>query len=122
MTSLINTLRTIPASEAEGTFDVYNQDQASVEGNEITNEQVEMARAKRWKPQKFANGAWVEIGGGLYGDVNCDGSVNAADVTALYNFILNGDRTYFNTSDVNNDNAVNAGDVTAVYNIILGQN
>ena len=56
------------------------------------------------------------------GDVNGDGSVNAADVTALYNYILNGDTTYLSTSDVNNDNAVNAGDVTAVYNIILGQN
>ena len=28
------------------------------------------------------------------GDVNCDGSVNAADVTALYNYILNGDETF----------------------------
>ncbi len=54
------------------------------------------------------------------GDVNCDGSVNAADVTALYNYILNGDETYIATSDVNNDGAINAGDVTAVYNIILG--
>ena len=58
----------------------------------------------------------------IHGDVNGDGSVNAADVTALYNYILNGDETYLSTSDVNNDNAVNAGDVTAVYNIILGQN
>lgn len=56
----------------------------------------------------------------LVGDVNSDGSVNAADVTALYNYILNGDMTYYSTSDVNNDDAVNAGDVTAVYNIILG--
>ena len=56
----------------------------------------------------------------MTGDVNCDGSVNAADVTALYNYILNGDTTYLATSDVNNDGAVNAGDVTAVYNIILG--
>ena len=58
--------------------------------------------------------------GSLYGDVNNDGSVNAADVTALYNYILNGDQTYLANSDVNNDNAVNAGDVTAVYNVILG--
>ena len=66
----------------------------------------------------------TNLGGsvGIHGDVNCDGSVNAADVTALYNYILNGDETYLSTSDVNNDNAVNAGDVTAVYNIILGQN
>ena len=57
---------------------------------------------------------------GITGDVNGDGSVNAADVTALYNYILNGDETYLSTSDVNNDDAINAGDVTAVYNIILG--
>ena len=67
---------------------------------------------------------WQDFGdmdeNALVGDVNCDGSVNAADVTALYNFILNGDETYLSTSDVNNDDAVNAGDVTAVYNIILG--
>ena len=56
------------------------------------------------------------------GDVNSDGSVNAADVTALHNYILNGDQTYIATSDVNKDGAVNAGDVTAVYNIILGNN
>lgn len=58
----------------------------------------------------------------IYGDVNLDGSVNAADVTALYNYILNGDETFIATSDVNGDGAVNAGDVTAVYNIILGNN
>lgn len=52
-------------------------------------------------------------------DVNGDGSVNAADVTALYNYILNGDATYLPTSDVNGDGSVNAGDVTAVYNMIL---
>lgn len=65
---------------------------------------------------------WITISkiSAILGDVNCDGSVNAADVTALYNYILNGDTTYLSTSDVNKDNAVNAGDVTAVYNIILG--
>lgn len=62
----------------------------------------------------------IDEGSSLMGDVNSDGSVNAADVTALYNYILNGDQTYLANSDVNNDGAVNAGDVTAVYNIILG--
>jgi len=59
-------------------------------------------------------------GGGIVGDVNADGSVNASDVTALYNFILNGNTTFIDNSDVNNDGSVNASDVTAVYNIILG--
>ena len=53
-------------------------------------------------------------------DVNQDGSVNAADITALYGFILNGITTYEATSDVNDDNYINAADVTAVYKKILG--
>lgn len=56
----------------------------------------------------------------VVGDVNCDGVVNAADVTALYNYILNGDKKFEATSDVNGDNVINAADVTFVYNIILG--
>lgn len=56
---------------------------------------------------------------GIKGDVNCDGSVNAADVTALYNYILNGDNTFITSSDVNGDGNINAADVTSVYNIIL---
>lgn len=55
-------------------------------------------------------------------DVNCDSVINAADITALYNYILNGDDTFLATSDVNGDNVVNAGDVTTVYNYILGYN
>jgi hypothetical protein len=57
--------------------------------------------------------------GTLVGDVNVDGSVNAADVTALYGFILNNITTYEATSDVNGDHSINAADVTAVYKIIL---
>jgi len=55
----------------------------------------------------------------IVGDVNCDGVVNAADVTALYGYILMDNRTYESTSDVNGDGSINATDVTAVYNIIL---
>lgn len=54
------------------------------------------------------------------GDVNGDTYVNAADVTAIYNYILNGDKTYKSSSDMNGDGVINAGDVTTVYNIILG--
>jgi len=53
------------------------------------------------------------------GDVNGDGAVNASDVTAIYNYILNGDTSNVATSDVNGDGSINASDVTAVYSIIL---
>jgi hypothetical protein len=58
----------------------------------------------------------------LMGDVNGDGSVTAADITALYNYLLNGDMTYFDRSDVNGDGNITSADVTAVYNILLGNN
>ncbi len=56
----------------------------------------------------------------IVGDVNCDGSVTAADVTALYDFILLGDETFIDTADVDHDGAITSADVTAVYSIILG--
>lgn len=52
-------------------------------------------------------------------DVNGDDVVNAADVTALYNWILNNDASALVNGDVNGDGVINAGDVTTVYNKIL---
>lgn len=54
------------------------------------------------------------------GDVNGDGNVTAADITALYNYLLNSDETYLSTSDVNGDGNITSADITAVYNILLG--
>lgn len=53
------------------------------------------------------------------GDVNGDGTVTAADITALYSFLLNNDVTNLINGDQNNDGNITAGDVTAVYNILL---
>lgn len=56
----------------------------------------------------------------IYGDVNCDGYVTSADITAVYNYLLNGDETYINTDDVNGDGFITSTDITAIYNILLG--
>ncbi len=55
------------------------------------------------------------------GDVNCDGDVTAADVTALYQYLLLGDTTFIATSDVNSDGQITSADVTAIYSILLGE-
>ena len=57
---------------------------------------------------------------GVTGDVDCDGSVTSSDITALYNYLLNGDMTYIATSDVDGDGSITSADVTAVYEILLG--
>ena len=56
----------------------------------------------------------------LQGDVNGDGEVNTADVSAIYTEILNPTLTYFNSAcDINGDREINAADVSALYEIIL---
>ena len=57
---------------------------------------------------------------GVTGDVNNDGFVTSADVTMLYNYLLNNDESFLATSDVNGDGFITSADVTAVYNILLG--
>ncbi len=52
------------------------------------------------------------------GDVNGDGIVSGADVTALYNVLLDNAEVAGN-ADVNNDGVVSGADVTALYNLLL---
>ncbi|MCR5130945.1 MAG: carbohydrate-binding domain-containing protein [Prevotella sp.] len=56
------------------------------------------------------------------GDINNDGSITIADVTALVNIIL-GKTTDYETdvADVNQDGSVTIADVTQLVNIILGK-
>lgn len=56
----------------------------------------------------------------LNGDVDGDGAVTSADVTALYNFLLNNDSSSIANGDVDGDGNITSADVTYVYNILLG--
>ena len=59
-------------------------------------------------------------GSGVYGDVNGDGIVTAADVTAIYDWLLNNDASNLINGDVNGDGLITSADVTAIYDILLG--
>lgn len=54
------------------------------------------------------------------GDVNGDGSVTSADITALYNYLLNSDTSNIVNGDQNSDGNITSSDITWVYNILLG--
>ncbi len=54
------------------------------------------------------------------GDVNGDNDVTVADVTAIYNYLLNNDQTFVATSDVDGDGSITVADVTFICNILLG--
>lgn len=57
----------------------------------------------------------------LLGDVNDDGIVNIADVTALIDYLLgSGNDINLKNSDVNQDETINIADVTALIDMLLG--
>ncbi len=87
--------KVIPLRVPSGSYDAYNS-------------------AEQWK------NFWVTNADGVFGDVDQDGTVTAADITALYNYLLDGDETFLATSDVDGDGYVTAADITVIYNILTG--
>ena len=78
-----------------------------------------LAKYKNTMPWKlFFN--IVQIDGTIPGDVNGDGNVTAADITALYDYLLNNDATNIVNGDQNGDGNITAADVTRVYDVMLG--
>lgn len=57
---------------------------------------------------------------GVDGDVNGDGFVTSADITALYSFLLSGDDSDIVNGDQDKDGSITSGDVTYVYSILMG--
>lgn len=57
----------------------------------------------------------------MIGDVNMDGAVNIADVTALIDHLLGSSVSQFDAvaADVNNDSVINIADVTALIDMLL---
>ena len=58
---------------------------------------------------------------GQMGDVNNNGTINVADVTALINYVLshNDEGIYLPNCDVNGDSLITIGDVTMLINYVL---
>ena len=54
------------------------------------------------------------------GDVNGDGEITSADITALYSFLLSGDDADIVNGDQDNDGQITSSDITTVYSFILG--
>ncbi len=103
---------------------IYVISKASSEGNTISMERVKyLKERKNWTCYYTIDYTdWFEFEEFVVGDVNNDGSVTIADVTALVNIILGKSETPASgVADVNNDGSVTIADVTALVNIILGK-
>ena len=96
-----------------------------VEGNVITVSQVNQAVAKNWNVYKWNwdLAVWETYAGsdGLSGDVNDDGNVTIADVTALIDYLLSGDASLINytNADVDGNSGVSIADVTKLIDMLL---
>ena len=55
-------------------------------------------------------------------DVNQDGAITSADVTAIYDVLTGVSFRFKRYSDVNNDGSVTSADITAIYNKLLNGN
>lgn len=64
---------------------------------------------------------YIKQEGDVEGDVDGDGFVTSADVTALFNYLLNGDSNDIVNGDQDGDGIITSSDITAVYNVILGE-
>ena len=110
ITGITDRFYTVKDLEAEGTY-IYKVKALYVDGSESEWSNVEQVTL-------FQNGHSYELG-----DVNHDGSVNLADVTALIDMLLgSGNETCEICANVNGDDAVNIADVTALIDLLLSGN
>ena len=120
MDALVNSLETPP----NGGYMVVVDLDSEIEQNEMTLAQVAIAQAKDWSVEAITGEDFVPYNGTditvVAGDVNSDGNVTSADITAIYNYLLNGDETYLDTYDVNGDGETTSADITFIYNLLLG--
>lgn len=96
----------VNASEGKFVFTVYGDDYGT---NESMFQKSDSKTTYTIKLKKYDKG-----------DVNMDGSVTIADVTALVNMIL-GKAEKNEMAKINDDDDVTIADVTALVNIILGK-
>lgn len=118
MTNLVNSLPTRSSSSYGYLHAIHTNE----EGNSITADQIATANAKYWKVEKW-NGynGWEEMTISTRGDVNGDGEVTIADVTALIDYLLSGDGTGLNldAADCDNSGEVGIADVTALIDYLM---
>ena len=114
--SSVVSLATTPPSINANCFDADTYQTATLSVN--TAAVSAYSNATGWK-----NFSHIAGGGGqsgtIAGDVNGDGSVTAADITALYDYMLNNDSSHLVNGDQTGDGLITVADITTVYTVML---
>lgn len=90
----------------------------------MTKAQVQTSRVKGWWPKHKSNGTLSDYEGeddAVTGDINGDGTVDGADVSALLEMVLSGGLTDEQkaVADLTGDGEVDGADVSALLEIVL---
>ena len=89
--------------------------------NEITDSQIQVAYGKNWIPKRWNGSNWVDLLLTEPGDVDGNGVIGMDDLTALINYLLNGNASgiHMTGADVDGDCTVDMDDLTALINYLL---
>ena len=117
MTTLVNSLPTRTSTNKGELFVLYD----SGESNVFTSAHATAAAAKYWTSYRYNGSYWEIIAASLRGDVDGDGNVSIADVTALIDYLLSGNASGVNVSaaDCDQSGQINIADVTALIDYLL---
>ena len=70
----------------------------------------------------FTDGSCFVIpAAGMRGDVNGDGSIDPADISALIDYLLNGSAVNVDNADCNQDGSVDPADISALIDFLLNE-
>ncbi len=115
----VNGLSQRPADKKGVIYAVAFDYDYGAEGNHMTSVQVDQAMDKNWELFAYhLDLGWIPYSGEMtMGDINGDGVVTIADVTALIDALLSGESPV--AGDVNSDTFVTIADVTALIDGLL---
>ena len=115
----VNSLSQRPADKKGVIYAVAFDYDYGAEGNHMTSVQVDQAMDKNWELFAYhLDLGWIPYSGEMtMGDINGDGVVTIADVTALIDALLSGESPV--AGDVNSDTFVTIADVTALIDGLL---
>ena len=110
MEALVNSLPTTQPSMMDNFFACQNE---AEDGNQITTEQADIARAKNWNVyvDKYTEER-------KKGDVNSDGAVDVADISSVISVMAGTPNVSAEQADVNQDGTVDVADISKVITIM----
>lgn len=114
MDDLVNSL---PTRSTDQTGTIFVRDKE--DNNVMSPAQLAIAKSKNWKVLYYRYPGWYNMPDYFVGDVDEDGLVNIADVTALIDLLLGDITTGHPAADVDEDGNITIADASALIDTLI---